>query len=260
MNIPLSIQKLILDESYDTDQVGMSNSSVLIFPDKVLKIQEEGEESEHEYEMMKWLKEKIPVPDILAFEKKDGKDYLLMSKIEGEMACSEVCLSRPNELITLLAKGMELLWQVDIRGCPYVTNLDKKLEMAEYNVVHNLVDINQAESDTFTKHFQSPAHLLDWLKENKPLEEPVLSHGDYCLPNIILKDGRVSGFIDLGKAGLADKWQDIALCYRSLCHNRDGLYGGAKYADISPGMLFKQLKTEPDWDKLRYYILLDELL
>lgn len=145
MNIPLSIQKLILDESHDMDQVGMSNSSVLIFSDKVLKIQEEGEESEQEYEMMKWLKGKIPVPDILAFEKKDGKDYLLMSKIEGEMACSDVCLSRPNELIMLLAKGMELLWQVDI---------------------------NQSEPDTFTKHFQSPAHLLDWLKENKPRESP----------------------------------------------------------------------------------------
>lgn len=208
---------------------------------------------------MEWLKGKLPVPDVLAFEKEAGKNYLLMSKIDGEMACSDNYMKNPYELIPLLAKGMELLWQVDTTGCPLVTDLDKKLEMAEYNVVHNLVNVEDAESDTFTKSFESPTHLLDWLKQNKPQEEMVLTHGDYCLPNIFLKDGTVSGFIDLGKTGLADKWQDIALCYRSLKHNRDGLYGGTKYANFSPDMLFERLKIRPDWDKIQYYILLDEL-
>ncbi len=43
--------------------------------------------------------------------------------------------------------------------------------------------------------------------------------GAYCLPNIFMKDNKVSGYIDLGRGGLADKYQDIALCYRSLLHN-----------------------------------------
>ena len=63
----------------------------------------------------------------------------------------------------------------------------------------------------------------------------------------------------LGDTGIGDKWRDIALCYRSLKHNFDGSYGGKVYPDFDPDMLFEALEIEPDWEKLRYYILLDEL-
>ena len=63
----------------------------------------------------------------------------------------------------------------------------------------------------------------------------------------------------MGKTGVGDKWNDIALCYRSLKHNFDGTYGGKVYKDFNPDMLFEKLGIEPDWDKLNYYILLDEL-
>ncbi|MGN0355627.1 MAG: phosphotransferase [Muricoprocola sp.] len=32
-----------------------------------------------------------------------------------------------------------------------------------------------------------------------------MSHGDFCLPNVFFKDGRVEGFIDLGDTGVGDK-------------------------------------------------------
>ena len=95
--------------------------------------------------------------------------------------------------------------------------------------------------------------------ENKPSYEPVLSHGDFCLPNIYLDNGIISGFIDLGDAGIGDKWRDIALCYRSLKHNAEGAYGGKVYPDTDPMQLFKKLQIEPDWDKIRFYLLMDEL-
>lgn len=101
--------------------------------------------------------------------------------------------------------------------------------------------------------------LLSWLEANRPEEELVLSHGDFCLPNIFLEKEKLSGFIDLGRMGLADKWQDIALCYRSLKHNFEGYYGGKVYEGFDPDILFEALGIEPDWQKLNYYILLDEL-
>jgi len=87
----------------------------------------------------------------------------------------------------------------------------------------------------------------------------VFSHGDYCLPNIFLENGQIAGFIDLDKAGICDKWNDIALCYRSLKHNFDGSYGGEVYEDFNPKMLFEKLGIEPDWEKIKFYLLLDEL-
>ncbi len=89
--------------------------------------------------------------------------------------------------------------------------------------------------------------------------EPVFSHGDFCLPNIFLEDGQVAGFIDLGDASVSDKWRDIALCYRSLKHNFDGSYGGKVYEGFNPDILFEKLGIEPDWEKIKYHILLDEL-
>ena len=107
--------------------------------------------------------------------------------------------------------------------------------------------------------FENPEKLLQWLTENRPDEETVFSHGDYCLPNIIIKDDNVNGVIDLGRSGIADKYQDIALCYRSLQHNYNGKYGGGVYEGFDAKILFDELNIVPDWSKIKFYILLDEL-
>ena len=100
---------------------------------------------------------------------------------------------------------------------------------------------------------------MDWLIQNKPEEELVFTHGDFCLPNLLAKEDEISGFIDLGRAGVADKYQDIAICYRSLKHNFEGKYGGERHENFNPDILFEKLGMEPDGEKVKYYTLLDEL-
>ena len=87
----------------------------------------------------------------------------------------------------------------------------------------------------------------------------MLSHGDFCLPNIFINNDKISGFIDLGRIGIGDKWNDIALCYRSLKWNAQGRYGGNGYPKLNPDMLFDALEIEPNYEKIEYYTLLDEL-
>jgi aminoglycoside phosphotransferase len=52
-------------------------------------------------------------------------------------------------------------------------------------------------------------------------EDLVFTHGDYCLPNIIIDEElcEVVGFVDLGHAGIADRYHDVALCLRSIQYN-----------------------------------------
>lgn len=259
--IPANIKKLTANKNYTIDDMGKSGSTILIFEDCVLKILDSRlHNEESSVAVLNWLKGKIPVPEVLAFEKNGNYQYLLMTRISGEMSCSEYYMEHPDELLPLLAQALKMLWAADISGCPKKRDLDSELRTARYRVENNLVDIDDAEPDTFgPNNFENPAALLKWLKENKPAYEPVLSHGDFCLPNVLLKNGKVSGFIDCGDTAIGDKWKDIALCYRSLKHNFDGTFGGKVYPDFNPDSLFDALGIEPDWEKIRYWILLDEL-
>lgn len=259
-DIPGDIRDLIQEDTYYIDDVGMSDSTAIVFSDMILKIQTISEEAENEFRVMEWLQGKLPVPKVLRFERDDRRAWLLMTKVPGEMACAEKYLKDPDLLTSILAEGIQMLWNVDINNCPYVRDLEKKLRIAEYKVENNLVDTENAEPDTFGRNgFKDPTHLLEWLYQNKPKEELVFSHGDFCLPNIFIANGKISGYIDLGRTGIADKWQDIALCYRSLLHNFAGKYTGKRYRGFSADMLFEKIGIMPDWDKIRYYILLDEL-
>ena len=260
LQVPSKIRTLIETKPYRVDEIGMSGNQVLIFEDMVLKIEDSSGAIRKQVEVMKWLDGKIPAPKVLEYEEENGKSYLLMSKIDGSMSCDTFYLEHPQMLLKALADGLKMLWQVDVSECPVVRDLDVILKEARFQVENNLVDVENVDPDTFgEKGFESPKHLLEWLENNRPSFEPVFSHGDYCLPNVFLKGGQISGFVDLGRAGKGDKWNDIALCYRSLKHNFSGMYGGKRYEDFNPDILFEFLGIEPDWEKIRYYLLLDEL-
>lgn len=73
-----------------------------------------------------------------------------------------------------------------------------------------------------------------------------LIHGDFCLPNILVNDNGVSGFIDLGDAGIGDPWRDYAWCIWSLEYNLNT----KEYTHI----LLEKLGIEFDYEKFNKYI------
>jgi len=168
------------------------------------------------------------------------------------MACDfpeSSCESYENT-VRMLADGLLLLQAVDISNCPFDCMLETKFHGALYNIENSLVDIDNLREDN---RFTSPMDLYNHLISNSPPEELCFTHGDYCLPNIFIDKNDVTGFIDLGNAGVADRWQDIALCVRSLRYNLRNVSEKEKYINL----LFEYLNIKPDWDKINYYILLD---
>ena len=258
--LPEKIRRLISGKTYQTNNTGMSEAQVMVFEDCVLKIEKYRKKNEETVEVMRWLDGKLPVPKVLCYESDAEYQYLLMSRVAGKMSCDSYCMNHPEELIAGLAEAMRMLWSVDIADCPRRRDPDTELKEAAYRIENHLIDMDNVEPSTFGKSgFKDPEDLLRWLENNRPNYEPVLSHGDLCLPNVFLDHGRVSGLIDLGNTGIGDRWKDIALCYRSLRWNSEGAYGSRVYPDIRSEMLFDALGITPDPDKLRYYILLDEL-
>lgn len=260
MILPDKIRTAIGNRTYKIDDIGMSDSQIMIFDDMVLKIQQESGEAKNERVIMSWLDGKLPVPQVICHEIRDGRSYLLMTRVAGKMSCDMDYINDPYCLVNLLVDGLKKLWSIGTCDCPCDNRLEYRLRSAEFIVQNNLVDLDNVEPETFGENgFKNPAELLNWLKENRPVEDLVLSHGDYCLPNIFAEGKSITGFIDLGRAGIADRYQDIAICYRSLKHNLAGLYGGHAPVAFDANILFERLGIDPDWDKIRYFMLLDEL-
>ncbi len=252
MKLPKRLMDQLVNEKYELDNIGCSDSSIIIFSDKVLKIEKQSEESDNEHRMYQWLQGKLPIPMVYESFCEQGYNYLLMSRLEGEMVCSEHNLSSPDKVIRYLVNGLKILWNIPIIECPVVNSLDNKLRLAKERIDKNLIDMNEFEPETFGEDgFSSIEELYDYLVKNKPMEEYTLIHGDYCLPNIFVVDDKISGYIDLGRSGIGDKWQDIALCVRSLKHNF--------HSDAYCSQFFEELGIEYDEEKVKYYILLDEL-
>lgn len=250
--LPVELRKYLVDMNIVEDDIGQSKAKVLYLKGKskelYLKIEKGNKEFSREQQVIMWLQERLPVPRIKTILKENGLEYLLMTKVKGEMASSSKSQANPISLVKALADGIKKLQSIKIEECPFDCTIDYKLKLAKENIEKNEVDMENWEKDNV---FSSPHELYTYLLDNKPQEELVFSHGDYCLPNVFIEGDKTTGLIDLGRAGIADKWQDIALCLRSLEHN----FKSKVYNDL----LFEYLKIEPNYDKIRYYILLDEL-
>lgn len=260
MLIPESIRAHLPEEEFDLDSIGRSDASVLQFSDRILKIQKDCNVSANEYHMMRWLQGKLPVPSIIAADQVDGVRYLLMSRIPGKYLCDDAFLADQHRLAELCAEGLKRLWAVDISACPTRRTLDDKFSEIEEGLRGGWITAEQAgQPDTYGPHgFTSPAALFDWLVAHRPKEELVLSHGDYCLPNLFTNGQTLTGFIDIGLSGVADKWVDIEKGLWSMWANTTGVFGGEQ-RPFGRQLLFNALGMHPDEDKIRYYGLLNEL-
>ena len=159
LQVPLKIKSWIDNKAFTVDDIGMSGNLVLIFEDMVLKIEDSSTTMTEQVQMMRWLEGKLPVPMVLAYEEAGGKSYLLMSKMPGEMSCDTYYLEHPSELLEALACGLKLLWEVDVRDCPRVRDLDAVLKEARMNVEHGLVDLDNVNPDTQPSLTASPSTI-----------------------------------------------------------------------------------------------------
>lgn len=260
LTLPPELSVLLENKNFTFNEMGLSGSKVLMFEDSVLKITPSPAEMRKEAELLSWLEGKLPIPKVLFFGEENGLGFMLSSRITGEMACSDSLMSSPKKLISSLAEAITLLWSVDISSCPVKADLDQKLASARKTVELGLADTENAEPETYGRGgFSSPEALLLWLEANRPEEDLVFSHGDLCLPNIMFDGKGLSGFIDMGRGGICDRWNDIAICHRSLTDNYVGKYASKSYDGFDPEMLLSALEIPRDNEKLIYYKLLDEL-
>ena len=201
-----------------------------------------------EKERIDWLRGRMPVPEVLAYETDCRDEYLVLSPMPG-LDAATLTGDRPTEdLVRLLAAGLRAIHAVPIEECPFDMSLDRTIEEAGRNVVRGLVD--EADFDD-ERRGRSAEEMFEELLARKPAEEDlVFAHGDYCLPNVMIDGEEVAGFVDWGRAGIADRYKDIALVVRSLEYNTG--------KDLRTMFLDAYGLSSPDADRIEYYKLLDD--
>ena len=277
IEMPRELCHILKDYSFVKNNEGNSQAAVFKFVKNGEIFYLKAEQSNNsllkrECSILKWLSGKLPVPEVKYYGEYNGLSFMLATAIKGHKAgTSNDEIREPFEnTIKLLADGLLMLQSVDISDCPFENNFKIDFNNTVYNAETNsyypdYISVNANFANIFEfndnggKLFITPLELYNFLHKNrpqKPREEICFSHGDYGLTNTFIDGSNITGFIDIGGGGLADKWNDIAICVRSIGYHSRNSDEMRKYIDL----LFERLAVTPDWDKINYYIWFSRLI
>jgi aminoglycoside phosphotransferase len=226
MELPVEIQALVDIGSREEVRTGESKSRVFRISGKTgqlyyLKVSNSNyvaKEIVREAEILEWLSHRcIPAPSKVALVHFLNQTYFLTTEVEGRSMANAAADLDPKDCMRMGAEFLGLLHKIDIRSCPFDRRLHVTRELAAANLNAGLVDEGDFDQDNQNK---TADQLFREISASMDIQEDlVFTHGDYCFPNIIVKGKSVSGVIDLGRAGVADRYQDIGLFLRSFKSN-----------------------------------------
>ena len=135
------------------------------------------------------------------------RDWLITRRVEGEDCTYAQYLDDPKRLCDTIAAELRRLHETDFSDCPIQDRMADYFALAEENYRTGNYD-KSSFSDSFG--YRSAEEAWSVLSQGKmALCDKVLLHGDYCLPNIMLDNWKLSKFIDLGNGGVGDRHIDL---------------------------------------------------
>lgn len=169
-----------------------------------------------EAKMTEYFHGKELAPAVLDYLQGD-LDLLVTRAARGEDATHPEALSDPCRLADTMGSALRALHETDTAGCPIPRRMDGYLALAEANYRAGKYDLSLFPAEI---GFASAIEAYAVLQAGKSaLQNDTLIHGDYCLPNIMLENFRVSAFIDLGNGGIGDRHVDLFWGAWTLVYN-----------------------------------------
>jgi kanamycin kinase len=136
-----------------------------------------------ERERIQWASAWLPVPRVLEHGSDGYDEWLLTTRLDGVNAVDPALRADPARLVPVLAAGLRRFHEaLPVADCPF--------------------------DGRAGRHHRPPGD-----------EELVVCHGDYCLPNVLIDEWRLSGYVDLGELGVADRWADLTTATWSVTRN-----------------------------------------
>ncbi len=197
-----------------------------------------------------WLGGRVPVPSVVHFTRTAAEAWLLMTAIPGRtvfQVLEEDAAGRHNA-VAAMARFLRRLHSLPIQACPFNADHAFRLMRARERIDTGLVDTDEFDDE---RRGWTAEQVWGELMALLPLApDPVVTHGDFSLDNILLQGGEAIGCIDVGRVGIADRWQDLAVLWHCL---------GEFDASLRDTLLATYGLSAADERKLRFHLLLDEL-
>lgn len=215
---------------------------------------------EAERDRIAWLNGRgVPGPHVLDWRSGDAGACLVTSAVPG-IPADQVPAEDLWAAWERIADAVRRLHEVPVSQCPFRRDLDAMVAVARDVVARDAVN---PEFLPVEQRHTPAAELLDRLTGQVPRRreqeaaDTVVCHGDLCLPNVILdpRTLNVSGFIDLGRLGLADRYADLAL----LLANARETWPDEERARAADTAFAERYGIALDHDRLRFYLHLDPL-
>lgn len=135
------------------------------------------------------------------------KDYMMTERVSGEDCTYYKYMEEPKKLCDTIAELLRKLHETDFSGCPIQNHTKLYFDTVDANYKAGVFDNSFAEESL--KHLNADQTYKYIYERKNILNNEVLLHGDYCLPNIMLDDFKFSGFIDVGNGGVGDRHIDL---------------------------------------------------
>jgi aminoglycoside 3'-phosphotransferase-1 len=201
-----------------------------------------------EFARLHWLAAWIDVPAIRQFVAAPDGAWLLTAALPGQTAYQALNAGAddPSAIVDALAGYLRRLHAVPAERCPFNAGHRLRLAQARQRMAAGLVDVGDFQPEhagwSAEQVWTAMMALLPFTADD------VVTHGDASLDNILVAGGQVTGCIDVGRAGIADRYQDLAILW-----NRLGDFGPA----LQRQFLAAYGIAHPDERKLRFHLLLD---
>jgi len=240
--IPAVFHPLLMGAAvYD---VSSSREAQVLFIDKdegyFLKTAPRGS-LKREAEMTRYFDEKRLGPEVFSYICGE-RDWLLTGRVSGETACHPLYLADPKKLCDTMAETLRMLHGTDHTGCPVPDRTKDYLSAAAHGRQAGGYERSMLPAAWRGMPPQEAWRIVE--EKRRLLRADTLIHGDYCLPNIVLKNWRFSGFIDLDCAGVGDRHVDLFWGVWTLWFNLKTEKYGQRFLDAYG-------RSEVDHERLR---------
>lgn len=174
-----------------------------------------------------WASAYVSVPAVLGAGRDADGQWLHTAGIPGETAIAPQFVAQPAVAAAGIGRGLRQLHdRLPVDVCPWDWSPATRASLARSR--------GAGSAETRRALGQPP-----------PVDRLVVAHGDACAPNTLLDAaGAVTGHVDLGSLGAADRWADLAVASYSLAWNFDG--------DWEP-TFFAAYGVEPDPVRIAWY-------